>query len=281
MRVLHLLSTLLLLPAFAFTNSLNSTTIFSEEDRQVFINRFIDIAVEEMGRTGIPASITLAQAIVESGWGQGSIATEANNFFCIKCWNGWTGPTFQEWDDEEDKSCFRKYESVIQSFIDHSDFLADNIRYRPLFELDRLDYISWAKGLKECGYATNEEYAQMLIEVIENYGLWIYDYAVPASQMNILDTEEIETAAELSEPINEGMETESTNQPNYWAPAPAAPQRTSAPAVMEVPDYRRESIPATAATPPSFGDSQYKYKIPRTRKIRPIMPLPNIDMERR
>lgn len=276
MRSLHTLAALLLFPLFSFAN------FISEDDRQLFINRFVDIAVEEMERTGIPASIKLSQAIIESGWGQGSIAEEANNFFCIKCYNGWQGPTFKEWDDEKEKSCFRKYDNVIQSFIDHSDFLSQNARYQPLFQLDALDYKAWAYGLKECGYATNVQYAEKLIRVIEDYGLWVYDYAVTTNGMNTLDTEEIE---EEEEEIAQVEEPQMTIEPMTWQPIsqpqPTEPsQRISAPAVMEVPGYRKESLP-TWSHQPSTTTQLYEAPKSRTRKIRPIMPMPNLDLGRR
>lgn len=274
MRLLHSLTALLLFPLFTFANS----NFVTEDDRQLFINRFVDIAVEEMGRTGIPASIKLAQAIVESGWGQGTIAEEANNFFCIKCYNGWQGPTFKEWDDEKEKSCFRKYETVIQSFIDHSAFLTDNPRYAPLFSIDRTDYKAWAYGLKKCGYATNVAYADKLIRIIEDYGLWVYDYAVPVSTMDSLDTEEIENETE-EEYFAETSEPTPTIEPMTWQPTrPEPKKKISAPRVMEVPGYRKESLPPSNQRP----NYQPEYQAPKsTRKIRPIMPLPNLDLSRR
>ena len=277
MRLPHIcaLAALLLFPAFTFANSA------LDDERQLFINRFVDIAVEEMGRTGIPASIKLGQAIIESGWGQGSIADRANNFFCIKCYNGWNGPTFNEWDDEKEKSCFRKYENVIQSFIDHSDFLAGNIRYRPLFELDRTDYKAWAYGLKKCGYATNIQYAEKLIQIIESYGLWVYDYAVPMSQLSVLSTDEIEPEVEM-EWLEDGSPATGFS-PWETTTEPTEPTKyVSAPSVLEVPGYRKETLPDyqdRQAQSTFFGQSQNPK--PRTRKIRPIMPLPNVDMERR
>ena len=265
MRLLHILPMLLLCPILSIANTI------TEDDRQAFINRFIDISVEEMERTGIPASITLAQAIVESGWGQSRIAVEGNNFFCIKCNNGWEGPGLQEWDDDPEKSCFRKYDNVVQSFFDHSDFLVENIRYQPLFQLDKLDYKAWAKGLKDCGYATHPQYDEKLVEVIEGYSLWIYDHAIPGSRLNVLDTEEIEAEEELeTEPFQFAVSDE-----------PANP--VSAPAVMEVPGYRKETIPQHRELnrPLKITNNNEIELTPRSRKIRPIMPMPNIDLERR
>lgn len=271
MRNLRILPALLLFPFLTQANAL------MEADQQSFINRFADISVEEMGRTGIPASIKLAQAIIESGWGKGTIATKANNFFCIKCYNGWDGPTFKEWDDETEKSCFRKYDNVVQSFIDHSDFLTRNARYSSLFELPQSDYKAWAYGLKKCGYATNKQYAEKLISIIEGYGLWIYDFAVPMSGIKVIENEEIEPEqGELKEEVDFIIE------PMTWRPVirNEAPP-VSAPEVMEVPGYRKETLPPNQEI--LIEPLPVKYQAPKSpkRKIRPIMPLPNLDMERR
>lgn len=145
-----------------------------------YIERFKDIAISEMHRSGVPASITLAQAIIESGWGNGEIARNSNNYFGIKCKDYWQGPAYYAEDDDVVngkliKSCFRAYDDIESSFKDHSDFLRDNPRYNRLFALAITDYKGWAKGLKECGYATNEAYAELLIGKIEQYGLYKYD----------------------------------------------------------------------------------------------------------
>jgi LysM repeat protein len=139
-----------------------------------YINTYKDLAISEMKRTGIPASITLAQGMIESGNGKSSLAAEANNHFGIKCHNDWKGPTVKHHDDRRNE-CFRKYRSPEESFRDHSDFLRTTPRYKELFELSSTDYKGWAKGLKKTGYATNPDYANMLIRKIEEYGLYKYD----------------------------------------------------------------------------------------------------------
>jgi LysM repeat protein len=141
-----------------------------------YINTYSSLAVSEMKRTGIPASITLAQGIIESGMGKGRLAVEANNHFGIKCHDDWTGPTIRHNDDRRNE-CFRKYRNPEESFRDHSDFLVNQNRYRSLFDLDPEDYKGWARGLKRAGYATNPDYANMLIHKIEEYGLHRYDVA--------------------------------------------------------------------------------------------------------
>jgi LysM repeat protein len=139
-----------------------------------YINTYKDLAISEMRRTGIPASITLAQGMIESDFGRSSLAREGNNHFGIKCHNDWTGPTIRHHDDKRNE-CFRKYRKVEESFYDHSDFLKSGSRYSFLFELETTDYKAWAKGLKKAGYATNPDYANMLIRKIEENNLSYYD----------------------------------------------------------------------------------------------------------
>lgn len=142
---------------------------------QNYINQYKDLAIEEMKRYHIPASITLAQGLLESGAGMSDLARKGNNHFGIKC-HDWTGRTTYH-DDDARQECFRAYDNVYESYEDHSRFLARNSRYSRLFKLSRTDYKGWARGLKECGYATNPRYAQKLIEIIELYKLYVYDRA--------------------------------------------------------------------------------------------------------
>jgi flagellum-specific peptidoglycan hydrolase FlgJ len=127
-----------------------------------------------MHLTGIPASITLAQGIIESGAGKSPLALDANNHFGIKCHDDWKGDGYK-YDDDRKNECFRKYDSAYQSFCDHSQFLKTRQRYAVLFTYDSLDYKSWAKGLKACGYATNPKYADILIKCIDDYDLHQWD----------------------------------------------------------------------------------------------------------
>ena len=139
-----------------------------------YIYRWRATAVENMEVYGIPASITMAQAILESGFGNGYLARVANNHFCIKCKKSWTGRTITHADDRPD-DCFRVYDSVEDSFADHANFLSTGQRYEFLFAYDITDYKSWAKGLKKAGYATAEDYAERLIGVVERYNLSLLD----------------------------------------------------------------------------------------------------------
>jgi LysM repeat protein len=126
---------------------------------------------------GIPASITIAQGILESGAGFGSLAKEANNHFGIKCHTGWTGESVK-YDDDAEQECFRKYKDPTESYKDHSLFLSSRKRYESLFKLDKGDYESWANGLKQAGYATDTLYPSKLIGIIERYELYKIDNEV-------------------------------------------------------------------------------------------------------
>ncbi|MGJ1418697.1 glucosaminidase domain-containing protein [Sphingobacterium spiritivorum] len=138
-----------------------------------YIERYKDVAISEMNKYGIPASIKLAQALLESGSGNSYLAREANNHFGIKCGGVWNGRSVNRPDDNEN-DCFRVYDNPDQSFKDHSQFLLRK-RYEKLFLLDKDDYKGWARGLKSAGYATNPRYAELLIDMIERYELYRYD----------------------------------------------------------------------------------------------------------
>jgi hypothetical protein len=139
-----------------------------------YIAQYKDIAMLEMQRYGIPASIKLGQGILESGSGNSELAKNANNHFGIKCKSTWTGKTYHKDDDAKDE-CFRKYEKVLDSYEDHSKFLKQNQRYAFLFDLPSTDYKAWAHGLKKAGYATNPKYAELLIKTIEDNALHQFD----------------------------------------------------------------------------------------------------------
>lgn len=153
--------------------TISGNTLISSYTAENYIERFKDIAIREMNSNGIPASITLAQGILESGNGNSSLAREANNHFGIKCTSEWKGKTILKDDDQKD-DCFRVYTSADESFRDHSEFLKRK-RYAALFELNKNDYQGWALGLKEAGYATNPRYAELLISLIERYNLNSFD----------------------------------------------------------------------------------------------------------
>ena len=139
-----------------------------------YIKQYRDLALEEMKKYRIPASITLAQGLLESGAGQSTLARKSNNHFGIKCGSDWRGKTVSH-DDDARGECFRAYKHPKQSYEDHSKFLANRPRYASLFKLDITDYKGWARGLKKAGYATNPRYAEQLIGIIELYDLHKYD----------------------------------------------------------------------------------------------------------
>ena len=143
---------------------------------QQYIDQYKDIAIEQMQLYHIPASITLAQGLLESGAGRSELTRNSNNHFGIKCNNNWTGRRTYH-DDDAKNDCFRVYDSAYESYEDHSKFLSGNQRYRQLFQLKTTDYKGWAKGLKACGYATSPVYAEKLIEIIQLYKLYQYDSA--------------------------------------------------------------------------------------------------------
>lgn len=142
---------------------------------QTYIDQYKDLAIEQMMKWSIPASITLAQGLLESSAGNSILATKGNNHFGIKC-HGWTGPSMAM-DDDDIGECFRVYGNARESYEDHSRFLASGNRYRNLFSLSKNDYRGWAYGLKSAGYATNPAYAKKLIDIIELYKLYRYDRA--------------------------------------------------------------------------------------------------------
>lgn len=159
---------------FVFVCTANAQ--YTENDIYAYIETYQGIAMEKMKTDGIPASITLAQGILESAAGTSDLAVKANNHFGIKCHANWTGETYFKSDDSENE-CFRKYDKVEESFSDHSAFLKAK-RYETLFALEKTDYHGWALGLKNCGYATNPKYPERLVRIIETYNLAHFDTIV-------------------------------------------------------------------------------------------------------
>lgn len=142
-----------------------------------YVDDFKDIAKGNMKTYGIPASIILAQGILESGAGRGDLAKNSNNHFGIKCHTGWTGETVHH-DDDAEQECFRKYKDPAESYKDHALFLTGRSRYASLFQLEKGDYEAWARGLRKAGYATDPKYPEKLIGYIERYNLHQYDAEV-------------------------------------------------------------------------------------------------------
>lgn len=175
MSILRLLCFIIIVPCIV---SFNYTPEYTANN---YIKKYRDLAIVEMYRTGIPASITLAQGLHESNYGMSPLATRANNHFGIKCKSNWRGKTYFHKDDDYDQygklmeSCFRAYESDIDSYVDHSNFLKHRNLYSSLFSYSSTDYINWAYGLQKCGYATDRKYAEKLVNKIERFNLSQYD----------------------------------------------------------------------------------------------------------
>ncbi len=168
---------LLLIIFLGFTTLLQA----QREKAVAYVNKYKDLAIEEMRRTGVPASITLAQGILESQSGESDLAKGSNNHFGIKCKTEWTGPKTYH-DDDEKKECFRVYASAEESYRDHSNFLRSRDPYQFLFKLDKTDDIGWAYGLKKAGYATEKDYPYRLLNLINDYEL--HQYSSIALQKN-------------------------------------------------------------------------------------------------
>lgn len=162
-----------------------------EQTLSAYIDTYSDLAKEEMAQYGIPASITLAQGILESGAGKGELTKKANNHFGIKCHSTWEGERVYH-DDDEKGECFRKYKDPKYSFRDHSLFLTQRSRYQDLFKLRKDDYKGWAKGLKKAGYATDPKYPDKLIGIIEKNDLTRFDDEVLGGSVQLANAEEIE-----------------------------------------------------------------------------------------
>lgn len=212
MRISFILLTLLLATAFTARSQ-------GKETIEAYIATYKELAIEEMQRTGVPASIKLAQGIHETSAGTSDLVKKSNNHFGIKCKSNWTGESVSHTDDAPNE-CFRKYPEASQSYRDHSDFLKNSQRYAGLFKLDPEDYKAWANGLKKAGYATNPRYPQVIIKLIEDYHL--QDYTLIAmGKMQRPEGEEIAVAT-----IAAGTET-------IVAPAMATP--AAAKIVVEYP----------------------------------------------
>lgn len=156
--------------------STSKTVVYSDVVNN-YVAQFKDIAKGNMRQYGIPASIILAQGILESGAGAGTLSKTANNHFGIKCHTGWNGESVRH-DDDASQECFRKYNDPAESYRDHAEFLTGRSRYASLFKLEKGDYEAWAKGLKAAGYATDPKYPDKLISYIERYNLHQYDSEV-------------------------------------------------------------------------------------------------------
>lgn len=208
-----------------------------------YIDAFKAVAIEEMNRYGIPASITLAQGIIESGSGNSSLAKYANNHFGIKCTSDWRGKGYYKEDDKAD-DCFRVYKDARESYKDHSEFLKRK-RYSFLFELDKNDYKNWAYGLKQAGYATNPKYPTMLINIIDKYQLYQYDQS--ESERDKLKRED-----KVFSEINANI----PNENKKFTPVAAPPSNQ----VIKTPDTLRISTSGLSKSPVTDADTTPLFK---------------------
>ncbi len=201
------------------------TAASAQSDKQhvdAYVNLYKDLAIAEMMRTGVPASITLAQGIIETGGGQSDLASSANNHFGIKCKADWTGETVLH-NDETRNECFRKYTTVEDSYKDHSDFLKSRPNYAFLFKLDPTDYEGWAKGLRKAGYATNPAYAQSIIKMIVENNLQQYSLLALHSTDNTQeDTLAVNNVTENSLQLADNNKEETIVQPIVLVSVPKA-----------------------------------------------------------
>ena len=179
--------------------------LFAQTDKDDYIRKYKTVAIKKMKEFDIPASITLAQGIIESRAGKSDLAVKANNHFGIKCHNEWNGRTYIM-DDDAKNECFRKYKSVGLSFEDHSQFLTSRDRYAFLFEYDITDYKSWAKGLQKASYATNPQYAQILIKVIEENNLHRFDKVKRLKDIENEGSDIVHADISSEYPINENQD---------------------------------------------------------------------------
>lgn len=192
-------ATIILSLVFFLAGELTAGQVTLKPYQQEYLDKCVPLARQVMANTGVPVCISLAQAIVESGWGTSTIAKKANNHFCIKCSKAWKGKCFEHPDDKIDDQ-FRVYKSIYDSFEDYGEFLRYNKRYAFLFDLDPNDYKSWAYGLKQAGYATAPTYATTLIATIEKYDLVQYNSIENASTGKRETVETPVTVAKLEKP---------------------------------------------------------------------------------
>lgn len=225
--------------------STSKTTVYSEQVSQ-YVTQYKDIAQQNMKSHGVPASITLAQGILESGAGRGKLALTANNHFGIKCHTDWTGDKIYH-DDDSAQECFRKYNDPSESFNDHSIFLTGRARYATLFKLEKDDYEGWARGLRAAGYATDPKYPEKLIGLIERFNLSQYDTEVlggsykPVKDVPVPTTVVTPTPAPVAvvtttTPATTTIPVVTTTVPTVTSPAPVTVVTTTTPVPTPVSD---------------------------------------------
>jgi LysM repeat protein len=227
----------------AITISLSGIAQTIGVETAAYINQYKNIAMQEQIRTGVPAAIKLAQAILESQTGKSRLATEANNHFGIKCKIEWKGPKIYHNDDATGE-CFRVYENAETSFIDHSNFLKTRTHYAFLFKLDVTDFTSWAFGLKQAGYATNPNYPALLIKAINDYDLAQYSLIALENKKKGIDF--VITPAPVTKPVTEPA---ITTEPTVIVKQPAPEKEVPAPAPAPVVSPSLQAAPTKEVIP--------------------------------
>lgn len=241
----------------------------------IYIEHFASLAVEEMYRSGVPASITLAQGLLESRYGLSDLAVKGNNHFGIKCHNNWNGDKMYH-DDDRKGECFRVYGSPEESFRDHSDFLRYRDRYKFLFDLDPTDYKGWAHGLKKAGYATDPAYPQKLIKLIEEYELHEYDkkpaswaYDAPSTSVNLHELErEIADSGKKDEKLTKEEKKQAREEKK------AEKARKKAEKVKARPEERPESPNSIEQAKPLTADQREIFHFALTRQMYSLNGVP-------
>ena len=232
---------------------------YTEEDIYAYIEKYKEPAINKMYEYKIPASITIAQGIFESACGMSHLAKDGNNHFGIKCHKEWEGDTILI-DDDELQECFRKYATVEESFNDHSLFLKTRPRYSALFDLDVMDYVGWAKGLKAAGYATNPEYANRLIRLIETYHIARLDtlYQERLESGYFKNYPDVQPPVTEKEPAKPTAQSKPANDDSRITPVPAKPHKPNKPSKQHptptsahkpAPSQSQPSEPATSPAP--------------------------------
>jgi len=226
-----------------------------------YVARYGDLAVREMYRSGVPASITLAQGLLESGAGLSRLASEGNNHFGIKCHRSWTGKTIRA-DDDLKNECFRAYADAEESFRDHSDFLRYSDRYKFLFDFKTTDYKSWAYGLKKAGYATDPSYPAKLIKMVEDYDLSRFDRMKPEEKVAPAETPSgrKEKASHAKKAKKEKEKKEKVGQADRPSPSPVPSPEEE---VLRIPDS-----PLKIEEPEPLAAAQMEeYRFPLSRQL--------------
>lgn len=247
-----------------------SRTVVPKDIVYNYIQEFKDIAMQNMKDYKIPASIILAQGVLESGSGKGLLSRKSNNHFGIKCHKGWAGETTTH-DDDDKGECFRKYDDPAESYRDHALFLTGRERYAALFQLDITNYRMWARGLREAGYATDPKYPQKLIGLIERYNLYEYDAIALGKMKEVVPTEGTEEKVEFSKPVVKEVVEQKKEEKVKEQPKKEEPKAVIKEEVVKIEETKTE--PTRRKIQPLIQTVVN----PETNELEYVMPEPNED----